>query len=191
MKEKKPFVANKNHFYVFIGLFLCLLSVILVLNTGVVARVLSTPFTFVFGSLSYFLYIAVNVLGLRLIFAKKGIKIKFSSYLLASLILFISLSMFFTHFAVTVGRGGFTLGMVTSQEAQTINFFEAYVGVFDQVEGGYLWTSSLMLINEIVEVRNFREAWMKVKSNHGAAGIDKMPTDFRANETSSMLVSRT
>ena len=33
------------------------------------------------------------------------------------------------------------------------------------------------LINEIVEVRNFWEAWVSVKRNHGAAGIDKMPTD--------------
>lgn len=33
------------------------------------------------------------------------------------------------------------------------------------------------LINEIVEARNFWEAWMSVKRNHGAAGIDKMTTD--------------
>lgn len=33
------------------------------------------------------------------------------------------------------------------------------------------------LINEIVEARNFWEAWMSVKRNHGAAGIDKMPVE--------------
>ncbi len=33
------------------------------------------------------------------------------------------------------------------------------------------------LINEIVEARNFREAWMSVRRNYGAAGIDKMPTE--------------
>ena len=33
------------------------------------------------------------------------------------------------------------------------------------------------LINEIVEARNFWEAWMSVKRNHGAAGIDKMPAE--------------
>ena len=33
------------------------------------------------------------------------------------------------------------------------------------------------LIDEIVEERNFREAWMSVKRNHGAAGVDKMPTE--------------
>lgn len=35
----------------------------------------------------------------------------------------------------------------------------------------------MKLINEIVEARNFWEAWVSVKRNHGAAGIDKMPTD--------------
>ena len=33
------------------------------------------------------------------------------------------------------------------------------------------------LIDEIVEARNFWEAWMSVKRNHGAAGVDKMPTE--------------
>jgi len=35
----------------------------------------------------------------------------------------------------------------------------------------------MKLINEIVEARNFWEAWVSVKRNHGAAGIDKMPTE--------------
>ena len=147
MKEKKPFVANKNHFYVFIGLFLCLLSVILVLNTGVVARVLSTPFTFLFGSLSYFLYIAINVLGLRLIFAKKGIKVKFNSYFLASLILFVSISMFFAHFVATSSFDGSYLAFVTNAEAKSINFFEAFRKVFDNIQASYLWAPSLMLFS--------------------------------------------
>ena len=151
MKEKKPFIANKNHFYVFIGLFLCLFSVILVLNTGIVARVLSTPFTFLFGSLSYFLYIAINVLGLRLIFAKKGIKVRFNSYFLASLILFISISMFFAHFASSLNLDkqyiAFTTAAGSMDKLSTINFFEAYKKVFDGIEGGYLWTPSLMLFS--------------------------------------------
>ena len=33
------------------------------------------------------------------------------------------------------------------------------------------------LVNEIVEARNFREAWMSVRRNKGAAGIDKMSVD--------------
>ena len=33
------------------------------------------------------------------------------------------------------------------------------------------------LIDEIVEAKNFWEAWMSVRRNHGAAGIDKMSTE--------------
>lgn len=33
------------------------------------------------------------------------------------------------------------------------------------------------LIDEIVEERNFREAWMSVRRNHGASGIDKMSVE--------------
>ena len=33
------------------------------------------------------------------------------------------------------------------------------------------------LIDEIVEARNFREAWMSVMRNHGAASIDKIPVE--------------
>ena len=33
------------------------------------------------------------------------------------------------------------------------------------------------LVNEIVEARNFWEAWMSVRRNKGAGGIDKMSTD--------------
>lgn len=34
------------------------------------------------------------------------------------------------------------------------------------------------LVNEIVEARNFWEAWMSVRRNKGAAGIDKMSVDI-------------
>ena len=139
MKEKKPFVANKNHFYVFFGLFLCLLSIILVLNTGPVARVLSTPFTFAFGSLSYFIYLGINVLGLRLVFAKKFFKLRFNSYFFATIILLVAIIMLFAHFVIIndtrVGSVHFS------------NVMESYNGVYDLVDakGGYMSISTLML----------------------------------------------
>ena len=76
MANKKPFIANRNHFYIFTGIFLCLITLILCLNTGIVARYASTPFTYAFGSLAYLLYVAANILGLRLIFAKRFFKVK-------------------------------------------------------------------------------------------------------------------
>ena len=126
MKEKKPFVANKNHFYVFIGLFLCLISIILVLNVGPVARVLSTPFTFSLGWVSYFLYLAINILGLRMIFTKKFFRLRFNSYFFASIILFISILMIVSHFAIMADDNiGGRLLVISSSETDKIGVMEA------------------------------------------------------------------
>ena len=142
MKEKKPFVANKNHFYIFFGLFLCLLSVILVLNTGPVARVLSTPFTYAFGAMSYFIYLAINILGLRLIFAKKFFKLRFNSYFFASIIMFVAIIMLVTHFVVindaSVGR------LALANDGNTVNAAEEFSRVFS-LDGKYMSKESLML----------------------------------------------
>ena len=144
MKEKKPFVANKNHFYIFFGLFLCLFSVVLCLNTYIVARVLSTPFTYVFGSLSYLLYLAVNLLGLRLIFVKKFLKIRFNIYVLASLILFVAASMFYAHF-VLVNNGQFVT-LITDTGKGTTSFIEAYHNIynFQTANGETYWNITFL-----------------------------------------------
>ena len=145
MKEKKPFVANKNHFYVFGGLFFCLFSIILVLNTGPVARVLSTPFTFAFGSMSYFLYLAINILGLRMIFAKKFFKIRFNSYLFASIFTLIAVIMLFTHFVIINDGNVGNVALVTDASKETISVTDAFSNVLNRVNGGYMNKQSLML----------------------------------------------
>ena len=144
MKEKKPFVANKNHFYIFFGLFLCLLSVVLCLNTYIVARVLSTPFTYIFGSLSYLLYLGVNVLGLRLIFIKKFFKFKFNIYVLATLVLFVAASMFYAHF-VLINNGQFVT-LLTDSEKGTTGFIEAYHNIynFTTAQGETYWSITFL-----------------------------------------------
>ena len=145
MKEKKPFVATKNHFYVFLGLFLCLFSVVLILNTGVVARFLSTPLTYFFGSLSYFFYLFINIVGLRLVFAKKLIKFRFNSYFFASIVMSIAIMMLFAHFTIVNTFKGTIVGLVTDAGAGTTSFIDAYNSVFDSVKGGYMQSTSLML----------------------------------------------
>ena len=147
MNEKKPFVANKNHFYFFFGLFLCFFSIILCLNNRIVGRVLSTPFTYAFGALAYLLYITANVLGLRLIFAKKLFKIKFNVYLLGTILLLIAGTMFFTHFVSINSFDGNYLAFATDTEAKSINFLEAYAKVFDTVPGGYYAPGFLSLLS--------------------------------------------
>ena len=137
MNEKKPFVANKNHFYIFFGLFLCLLSIILCLNNRYVARVLSTPFTYAFGSLAYLLYIAANILGLRLIFAKRFFKVKINVYILASILVLVAATMFFTHFVSLNYLKDQYVALASNTDNKTVNFLEAYNAIFDSIQGGY------------------------------------------------------
>ena len=137
MNEKKPFVANKNHFYIFFGLFLCLLSIILCLNNRYVARVLSTPFTYAFGSLAYLLYIAANILGLRLIFAKRFFKVKINVYILASILVLVAATMFFTHFVSLNYLKDQYVALASNADNKTVNFLEAYNAIFDSIQGGY------------------------------------------------------
>ena len=67
MPNKKPFIANKNHYFIFVGLFLVLITLILGLNIGPIARVLSTPFTYALGSVAYLVYAVFLILGLYFI----------------------------------------------------------------------------------------------------------------------------
>ena len=126
MPKKKPFVANKNHYFVFIGLFLCLITLILCLNTGPVARVLSTPFTYALGSCSYLVYIAFNLLGLRFIFVRKLLKIKINVYFFGILLLLTAGIIFYAHFTsiFTLGEGRY-LVMAEGDN----NFFSWYNSV--------------------------------------------------------------
>ena len=149
MKEKKPFVANKNHFYVFLGLFFCLLSIILVLNTGPVARVLSTPFTFALGSFSYFLYLAINVLGLRMIFAKKFFRLRFNSYFFATIIMLVAVIMLYAHFIIVNNGNFFDNKMLAfTNDDKSIALLEAFKKNFDEVgqpDSSYMTKQFLVL----------------------------------------------
>ena len=149
MKEKKPFVANKNHYYVFFGLFLCFLSVVLCLNTWYIARVLSTPFTYGLGSLSYLIYLLANVVGLKLIFTKKFFKLRINVYVLGTLVLFVTGAMFYAHFVSINAElfNGQYIALATDTEKGSLNFFEAYQSIINSIEGGYLNTMFLGLFS--------------------------------------------
>ena len=133
MANKKPFVANKNHFYIFVGIAMCLITVILCLNTGPVARYASTPFTYAFGTLSYLLYIAFAALGLRFIFAKKFIKVKLNIYFFATLILLVAAFIFYAHFtAASILPKGEYLALSENTELKTHHFGDWYATFFDE-----------------------------------------------------------
>ena len=110
---------------------MCLLAVILCLNTGPGARYAAFPFVYAFGALSYALFIAVAALGLRFIFVKKLIKIKFNIYFFATLILLISGFMFYAHFqSIFSLEDGKYLALSNNTELKTIDFRSWYGAYF-------------------------------------------------------------
>lgn len=122
MANKKSFLANKNHFYIFGGIMMCLVAVILCLNTGPAARYAAFPFVYAFGALSYALFIAVAALGLRFIFAKKFIKVKFNIYFFATLILLTAGFMFYAHFQSIFELNGKYLALSENSVLNTLDF---------------------------------------------------------------------
>ncbi len=138
MKEKKPFVANKNHFFIFIGLLLCLFALILCLNTSIGAHYVSTPFVFTFGSLSYALYILIILFGLRMIFAKKLFKIKIGVYFFGTLFLLVAGFMLYAHF-VTLNElgGGKFVALSANEEIKSVNFLDVYNAIFNNFKANY------------------------------------------------------
>ena len=144
MANKKPFIVNKNHYFIFIGIFLCLITLILGLNIGIVARVLSTPFTYALGSIAYLLYVAIHLLGLRFIFVRKILKIRFNVYFFATLVLLIAGMICYTHFASLSypNVSGKFLAFTNSDKSE--NFLEVYNQMmFNQVNGGY-WKANIL-----------------------------------------------
>ena len=145
MANKKPFIVNKNHYFIFIGIFLCLITLILGLNIGPVAILLSTPFTYALGSIAYLLYIALHLLGLRFIFVRKILKIRFNVYFFATLILLIAGMICYTH-CVSLSYpnvSGKFLAFANTDKSE--NFFEVYNRLISEQVMSRYWKMDAVL----------------------------------------------
>lgn len=97
MSEKKtPKKITPRAVSFFVGVTICLFSVILIMNVGGPARLFALPFFYAFGLVSYVVYLLMYALGLSFLFRGKGVKIRFNSRLFGSVILFITLTMIAT-----------------------------------------------------------------------------------------------
>ena len=93
MGEKKTIHhVNKKTVAFFLGVLLCLLSVILVVNVGYVARAIAFPFFYIFGITSYLVYLWLYIQGVSFLFRKKGIKVTLSWRTLGFILIFLGLS---------------------------------------------------------------------------------------------------
>ena len=93
MAEKKKISQriNERTIAFFIGVTICLFSVILIMNVGAPARLFALPFLYLFGVVSYVFYILLYALGLSFLFRGKGIKLKLNSRFFGGLLIFVGL----------------------------------------------------------------------------------------------------
>ena len=101
-----------------------------------IARVLAAPFVYALGTVSYLLYIATIIIGLRFIFVKKFFKIRFNVYFFGSILLLIAGMMLYTHFVSLdyLKDTGSYIALSTNSEAKTVNYLDTYNSFFGLVE---------------------------------------------------------
>ena len=97
MSEKKaPKKINPRTVSFFIGVTICLFSVILIMNVGYFARFFALPFFYAFGLVSYAVYLLFYAIGLSYLFRGKGLKFKFTARFFGGVFVFLSLVLIAT-----------------------------------------------------------------------------------------------
>lgn len=90
MGEKKIRIVSNRTVAFFVGVFICLLGVVLIMNVGYPARGVAFPFFYLFGIISYLLYLLLYILGCSFIFRGKGIKFKFNLRFIGAILLLVA-----------------------------------------------------------------------------------------------------
>ena len=122
MAKKTIKEFSKKTYLVFVGILLCLLSIILFLNAGYAAKGLSFSFTYVLGFTSYVLYGILLAEGIFLIFKNKGMGFLTNKYFWFSVVLVIGLSGLVTYLLVDQDGLGKYLSFINSKNE--INLFD-------------------------------------------------------------------
>lgn len=89
--EKKKKILDLKYLYFFGGIALCLVSIILIINVGYIARALAFVPFFAFGITSCALYFALYLIGLYILLKDKVFKFKFKTTVPGFIIFFVGL----------------------------------------------------------------------------------------------------
>ncbi len=127
--------SYKHSLYIALGVFLWLLAMVLIINIGPVAKVLSFIFTYTFGIMSYVIYLLMLVFGFFLIFFQDKLKIKYPSRVVASIILFLGLDVLVTCIYVSVND---------SSELITLSNFTSYFSKYCYEDVKYVRTTEFI-----------------------------------------------
>ncbi|MCR5184532.1 MAG: hypothetical protein K6C32_00405 [Bacilli bacterium] len=154
MSEENLTPISKKQFAFFEGIALALIGIVLVLNMWYPARVLTLPFTYLFGVLSYVIYLFVYLEGMFLLFRGKGFKIKFNLRLVGIILTFIALCLIATSFSHMEyywrSLGNYLIHDLNYiQESHFINLFQEGIG------GGFLGAVIWGVLNDVGNIIPF------------------------------------
>ena len=134
--KEKPYSSQMMFFG---GVGLCLLAIILIMNVGAVARIISYPFIYSFGLLSFGIYAVAYVVGILFLFAKNKLKIVHKIRFLGYVLIFVSLLVLITQIYASY-KGVILATKNYYDDADTIikyNFHEYFVSA-TKIPHGYI-----------------------------------------------------
>ena len=123
MHKDRSALTNKLMVF-FGGLLLSLVSIAMILNYGYVARTVTFPFTYLFGILSYLIYIFLYIEGMFLVFSGHWIKFKKKILFIPIFLALVSLSMLITW-------------IVTDSNPIDLDFANTYWNNFKNIDPSY------------------------------------------------------
>lgn len=85
-KEKKVKPINDKHFSLFLGLFLCILTFVFLMDIGYVARTFTFIPNFLFGFGNYVILLAVLLKGISLVFSSHDFKFKHYIWIICGIV---------------------------------------------------------------------------------------------------------
>lgn len=109
MEENGIKRVRDTNYGIFFGLFLVLLSSVLAINVGVVAKGMSIAFVYLFGMSAYLFYAFMFTEGIFLIFTSRPIRVKFHINIIWAVLILILLSSLLTYFSVNQDSGYLSL----------------------------------------------------------------------------------
>lgn len=134
--KEKPYSSQLMFFG---GVGLCLLAIILIMNVGAVARVISYPFLYSFGILSFGIYAVAYIIGILFLFAKNKLKIVHKIRFLGYVLIFLSLLVLITQ--IYVSSKGVILATKNYYDDGDVivkhNFHEYFISV-TKIPQGYI-----------------------------------------------------